>query len=129
MSIVAKTDSPKWGRLRGIPLSPTSAPLVLQKVRRGETTESALFVFTVSGVTVAPAVNDLYTNNGASFTITQIISATQIKARSTGGPSSSGTLTRSIGSGDATIAFSTFTEPQPFVATIRQPLESFCDCY
>lgn len=67
------------------------------------------YIFTVSGLSVDPSPNDIYTNNGQSFTVLGVnISggSGSIYASGTGTPTASGTLTRSSGSGDATISFS-----------------------
>lgn len=71
------------------------------------------YVFTVSGITTAPALTNTYTNNAVTFTIT-FLSLTgasgsiqgTIVATGSGAPSTSGNLTRATGTGDATIAFS-----------------------
>ena len=65
--------------------------------------------FTVSGVTTAPALNSVYTNNGQSFTIVEInitSGSGNILGLATGAPTASGTLTKSSGTGDATVSFS-----------------------
>ena len=63
-------------------------------------------VFVVSGVTTAPTNGAVYTNNGHSFTVIQTNSGkTNIIASGTGA-AASGTLTRSSGTGDASITFS-----------------------
>jgi hypothetical protein len=77
------------------------------------TPASSTVVFTVSGITVSPSVDDVYTNNGGTFTISATsitggagtITATQ----TVGPPATSGNLTVSSGSGDTTIAFSAYT--------------------
>tara|TARA_R110001592_G_scaffold287035_1_gene555691 strand:+ start:138 stop:3440 length:3303 start_codon:yes stop_codon:yes gene_type:complete len=71
------------------------------------------FKFTVSGVTVAPAINSTtYTNNGNTYTVqeydltagagTYICSVSPLDAA----PTASGTLTKASGVGDATVTFS-----------------------
>jgi lysophospholipase L1-like esterase len=67
--------------------------------------------FTVSGVTVTPAINSTkYTSNGGIFTVQEVYltggAGTIICSVDSGSPSGSGMLTKSFGSGDATIAFS-----------------------
>lgn len=75
-------------------------------------TSTDYHIFTVSGVTVAPAVGDVYSNNGSQFTIiwARIISGsgklTTERTSGTNDPTASGTLTRVSGSGDASISFS-----------------------
>ena len=49
----------------------------------------------------------IYTNNGQTFTVVYtIVGATTLVCSATGAPTSSGTLTKSSGTGDATITFS-----------------------
>lgn len=71
------------------------------------------YSFTVSGITTSPAINSTeYTNNGSTFKVQELAltagSGTIICERTAGtnAPSASGTLTKSYGTGDATIAFS-----------------------
>lgn len=73
------------------------------------------YTFTVSGITNNPAVGDTYTNNGITYTVKYVNTsgtagsiAGTIVATGSGNPQVSGTLTRSSGAGDATIAFSQF---------------------
>ncbi len=62
------------------------------------------YIFTVTAANAT--VGDIYTNNGASFTVLQTIAGgTTLKTVGTGAPAASGTLTKSSGSGDATITF------------------------
>jgi lysophospholipase L1-like esterase len=71
------------------------------------------YSFTVSGVVTSPLINStVYTNNGSTFKVQELSlvagSGTIICERTAGtnAPSASGTLTKSSGTGDATIAFS-----------------------
>lgn len=72
------------------------------------------YTFTVSGVSTEPTAGAVYTNNGATFTVisTSITgtaptkSGTVLAWASSGAPSVSGTLTKSSGTGDGSIAFS-----------------------
>lgn len=71
------------------------------------------YTFTVNSITTNPSVGDTYTNNTQTFTITQVNTsgssgsiAGTIVTTGTGAPSTFGTLTRTSGSGDATISFS-----------------------
>lgn len=69
----------------------------------------AAFRFYVSGVVTPPAIGSVYTNNGGTFTVAEIniTSGTgNIRCTSVGTPGASGTLTKSSGTGDNTIAFS-----------------------
>lgn len=71
------------------------------------------YSFTVSGVTVSPQINSTeYSNNSSTFRVQEVSlsggSGTLICERVSGSnaPSASGTLTKTTGTGDATIAFS-----------------------
>ena len=71
------------------------------------------YSFTVSGVVTSPLINSTeYTNNGSTFRVQELAlvagSGTIICERTAGtnAPSASGTLTKSSGTGDATISFS-----------------------
>ena len=70
------------------------------------------YQFTVSGVTTPPAINSTkYSNNGAVFTVQELSlngGAGTITCSVDSGtvPAASGTLTRTFGTGDASIAFS-----------------------
>jgi lysophospholipase L1-like esterase len=73
------------------------------------------YSFTVSSVTTPPALNSTtYTNNGNTYTVQEIAltggAGTIVCSVDplNGAPLASGTLTKGIGSGDATIAFSAF---------------------
>lgn len=62
--------------------------------------------------TTAPAVGDTYTNNGATFTIIHVMDSgsgstkgRMLWCSGTGAPTTSGTLTRTSGAGDASITF------------------------
>ena len=73
------------------------------------------YSFTVSGVVTAPAINStLYTNNGSTFKVQEVsltAGAGTIVCERTAGtnlPSASGTLTKSSGTGDTTISFSSY---------------------
>jgi len=122
-SILEYSDSPTWSRLNRIPLAPSGTKLVLKKARRGETTELALFYFTVTAPSVAPTTGAVYTHNSVSFVVVSYAGGI-LKATSLGAPLTSGTLTKSSGTGDATITFSAFTEPNPIKALLWQPMEA-----
>jgi lysophospholipase L1-like esterase len=68
--------------------------------------------FTVSGITIAPALGSVYSNNSSQFTVLEINlsgSSGSITCSRTSGandPLASGTLTNVSGGGDATISFS-----------------------
>jgi hypothetical protein len=66
------------------------------------------YTFTVSSANATAGAT--YTNNGNTFTVqTTIVSATQLLVTGTGAPTTSGTLTKSSGTGDSTITFSSYT--------------------
>ena len=74
--------------------------------------QSGTYTFGVSGITVAPAEGDTYTNNAITFTITYCqLAGTAgaiggyIVATAVSAPETSGVLTRATGSGDASITF------------------------
>lgn len=68
-----------------------------------------VYTFTVSGVTVTPTAGSGYTNNGKNFIVLSANitagSGTIVCTSSNGAPTSSGTLTKAFGTGDATITF------------------------
>jgi hypothetical protein len=66
------------------------------------------YIFTVSSANATAGAT--YTNNGVTFTVAQTIAAqTQLLAIGAFNPMASGTLTRTSGTGDATITFSSFS--------------------
>jgi hypothetical protein len=66
------------------------------------------YVFTISSGNATAGAT--YTNNAHTFTVLNTISAqTTLVCSSTGDPTASGTLTKTSGTGDATITFSAFT--------------------
>lgn len=66
--------------------------------------EDDYYTFTISAANAT--TGDTYTNNGQTFTVVYTISGgTTLICSATGAPSSSGTLTKSAGSGDASITF------------------------
>lgn len=69
------------------------------------TTTAYLFTCTAANATVGAT----YTNNAQTFTVVGTIAAgTQLVCTGTGAPTTSGTLTKATGTGDATITFSAF---------------------
>ena len=69
----------------------------------------AAYVFTCSGITITPLVGTTYTNNAQTFTVIGaniVTGAGNIFCSGTGAPSASGTLTKTGGTGDASITFS-----------------------
>ena len=83
------------------------------KISDYATVGRTFYAFTVSGVVTSPAINStVYTNNSSTFTVQEVDitagSGTIICERSAGtnAPSAPGALTKSSGTGDATISFS-----------------------
>ena len=67
------------------------------------------YKFYVSGVTTSPSMGATYTNNGVTYTISEInitAGTGYVSATGTGTPTASGTLTKVTGDGDATLTFS-----------------------
>lgn len=63
------------------------------------------YTFTVTSANAT--IGATYTNNGQTFTVLATIAGgTTLKTTGTGAPSASGTLTKAVGTGDATITFS-----------------------
>lgn len=73
---------------------------------------TANYVFTVSGLTTVPTAGAVYTNNGETFTVVTA-NSNYVWATGTGIPQASGTLTKSSGTGDASITFSNSTGQLP----------------
>lgn len=83
------------------------------------------YVFNVSGITTPPVVGNIYTNNAINFTITYVYVVGQpgsmtgtFTMTGSGAPSTSGTVTRSSGTGDSTISFSSYTKQQVIVSVL-----------
>ncbi|MFZ4412444.1 MAG: hypothetical protein ACOYOV_05110 [Bacteroidales bacterium] len=73
------------------------------------TAGATAYRFIVSGIVTPPALDSTYTNNGQTFTVAEINltnGSGNIRCLATGAPAASGTLTRTGGTGDATITFS-----------------------
>lgn len=71
---------------------------------------SITYIFTATTATATAGAT--YTNNGQIFTVTQTATgATTLSCTGTGLPTTTGTLTKASGTGDATIVFSAFTSP------------------
>lgn len=86
-------------------LAQRTAPTV-QKFTSTGTTSGYLFTVTSANATVGA----VYTNNGHSFTVLGTIAGgTQLYTSGTLAPTATGTLTKSSGTGDATITFSLAT--------------------
>lgn len=70
------------------------------------------YKFILSGVVTPPAIDSTYTNNGVTYTVSEVNitgGTGYISATGSGAPTASGTLTRTSGAGDATLSFSSFT--------------------
>lgn len=66
------------------------------------------YTFQVSGITVSPTAGSTYTNNAVTYTVTYVrltSGAGQIVATGSGAPTTSGTLVKTGGTGDANITF------------------------
>lgn len=127
--ILEPQATPKWERLRNIPVASSSLDLVLKKSRRGESTEPATFQFHCIGVTTPPTAGAVYVNVAIpSFIVISTESlgggAYTVNAYTAGAPAgASGSLVKSSGTGDATLTFDSWFE-QPLGALIWQPIES-----
>lgn len=85
------------------------APTV-QQFTSGSGTYNLDYAFTVSSANAT--VGATYTNNAVTFTVYKTVaSSTLVYMRGSGPPTSSGTLTKSGGTGDSTITFSAFKTP------------------
>lgn len=72
--------------------------------------------FTFSVTSANATAGAVYNNNGQNFTVSStIVSGSTLVTTGSSAPLSSGTLTKVSGTGDATIAFSAFTEATPLV--------------
>ena len=84
----------------GITFNPTLILFYGNAVRRD-------YIFTVTAANAT--VGATYTNNGQTFTVLSTIAGTTtLTTVGTGNPAASGTLTKTSGTGDATITFSAF---------------------
>lgn len=89
---------------------------------------SGWYIFNVTGVTVTPTYGAIYTNSGANFLVisTSITAgAGTVTCYSTGQPSTSGVLTKTSGTGDATVTFSSRTEVQKYLQGQRTATVDF----
>lgn len=76
------------------------------------------YTFTVTAANATAGAT--YSNNGQVFTVATTISGgTSLLASGTGAPTASGTLTKTSGTGDATITFSTVIEVTSILLTIN----------
>ena len=80
---------------------------------------AGVFTFTTGPANATAGAT--YTNNGNTFTVTNtIVAGTSLVTTGTGGPTLSGVLTKTGGTGDATIAFSAYTGNN-FQLTLTNP--------
>lgn len=93
-------------------------PTVRTITATGAFTFGSSYYFTCSSANATAGAE--YTNNGETFTVLETIAAgTQLLVSSTGAPAASGTLTKSSGTGDATITFSSVRAPIAMRVTLR----------
>ncbi len=86
---------------------PASSRLPTTQNFKGAPSGATNYSFTISSGSAT--VGATYTNNGQTFTVLQTVaSGVLLFASGTGTPAASGTLTKSAGTGDATITFSLF---------------------
>lgn len=91
-------------------LLPAYIAPTIQRFTSGSGTYYLTYLFTVTAANATAA--DTYTNNGETFTVVETIAGgTTLRCTGTGAPDASGTLTKSAGSGDATITFSSVAKP------------------
>lgn len=77
----------------------------------GASTYYPTFAFSCSSFSVVPTSGATYTNNSATFTVTQVV-GNYLYATSSGTPAAFGTLTKTGGTGDGTVTFSTYAQPK-----------------
>lgn len=83
---------------------------VAQRFGAGSGTYNEPYVFVISSGSAT--ANATYTNNSITFTVyATVSSATLIYLSGSGAPTASGTLTKTSGTGDATLTFSAFKAP------------------
>lgn len=88
------------------------APSYQQFLTAGSFTYYPTFAFLCTAAfSVTPTAGATYTNNSATFTVTQVV-GNYLYGTSSGVPSTSGTLTKSTGTGDASISFIGFYQPK-----------------
>lgn len=92
------------------------------------------YKFYVSGVTTAPSIGSIYTNNGGTFTVAEVnitSGSGYIRCLSVGTPSTSGILTKTSGNGDSTITFSSSVadSANPFWKNGQLDFKNYVDTY
>lgn len=68
-------------------------------------THNLTYKFQILSPTIAPTSGATYTNNGVTYTCTLTVTGLLFVATGSGAPTSSGTLTKTSGTGDATLTF------------------------
>ncbi|MCX9024604.1 MAG: hypothetical protein OIN85_00745 [Candidatus Methanoperedens sp.] len=95
-------------KIVGLHTKPNVYPVV--RTFTAGTTWNRSYVFQIQ--TGSATVGATYTNNGVTYTVyATVSSANQVIMNGSGAPTSSGTLTKTGGSGDATLTFSTVFAP------------------
>lgn len=95
---------PKFNTSQGL-MAPT-----FQSFTSGSGTYNKTYLFLVSSANATSGAT--YTNNGITYTVTKTAaSGSIIQATGSAAPQSSGTLTKATGTGDATIAFTSYAAP------------------
>ncbi len=98
------------GSTAGAPGNRAFQPPVSQVFTSGTGTYNASFIYIITSGSATAAAT--YTNNGNTYTVvTTVASATSVIMTGTALPTSSGTLTKATGTGDATLTFSTYYPP------------------
>lgn len=105
----AQTNGIKWAAAASAPVRPASTVQIFTSGSAQTYSKNYAFVISSGNATAG----DTYTNNSVTFTVYETVaSSTLVYARGSGPPSSSGTLTRTSGSGDATLTFSEYAAPK-----------------
>ncbi len=107
-SIISNATVPQLnvGNLTGTPL-----PSMLVITATGTGTYNLYYSFTIN--TGTAVVNDTYTNNSITYTVFEsVTSSRSVVMTGSGPPTSSGTLTRTSGTGDATLTFTNVWIPR-----------------
>lgn len=115
-AVISSATIPVLWRGRGVPLTLSEAAAINETFYA--LTRYAFdirnFIFTVSGISVEPAVGDTYSNNSSTFEIIAkdltggAGTLTGVRISGTNNPAASGNLARVSGSGDNPIAFSAY---------------------
>ena len=91
-------------------ISGTASSVYILKTNKGTEAHSPVGAYTFTVTAANATVGATYSNNGQTFVVESTIAAgTTLVASGTGAPTTSGTLTKTSGTGDATIAYSAFS--------------------